>query len=39
MNRWTGTGHLTKDRKFLEIESATAICTRPRARGLPRDLA
>jgi hypothetical protein len=38
MNRWTGTGHLTKDRKFLETESATAICTRPRARGLPRDL-
>ena len=38
MNRCTGSGHLTKDRKFLETESATASCTRPRARGLPRDL-
>ena len=27
MNRWTGTGHLTKDPKFLEAESGTAICT------------
>src|SRR3954465_11241054 len=27
MNRWTGTGHLTKDPKFLETESRTAICT------------
>ena len=27
MNRWTGTGHLTKDPKFLETESGTAICT------------
>src|SRR3954465_8901915 len=27
MNRWTGTGHLTKDPKFLETEGGTAICT------------
>src|SRR5215207_9695453 len=27
MNRWTGTGHLTEDPKFLETESGTAICT------------
>ena len=27
MNRWTGTGHLTKDPKFLETETGTAICT------------
>ena len=27
MNRWTGTGHLTKDPKFLETESGTSICT------------
>src|SRR4051812_6783265 len=27
MNRWTGTGHLTKDPKFLESENGTAICT------------
>ena len=27
MNRWTATGHLTKDPKFLETESGTAICT------------
>ena len=27
MNRWIGTGHLTKDPKFLETESGTAICT------------
>ena len=27
MNRWTGTGHLTKDPKFLETESGTTICT------------
>src|SRR5215211_7854434 len=27
MNRWTGTGHLTRDPKFLETESGTAICT------------
>jgi single-strand DNA-binding protein len=27
MNRWTGTGHLTKDPKFLETEDGTAICT------------
>jgi len=27
MNRWTGTGHLTKDPMFLETESGTAICT------------
>ena len=27
MNRWTGTGHLTKDPKFLETENGTAICT------------
>lgn len=27
MNRLTGTGHLTKDPKFLETESGTAICT------------
>jgi single-strand DNA-binding protein len=27
MNRWTGTGHLTKDPKFLETDSGTAICT------------
>jgi single-strand DNA-binding protein len=27
MNRWTGTGHLTKDPKFLETESGKAICT------------
>src|SRR5215213_11062541 len=27
MNRWSGTGHLTKDPKFLETESGTAICT------------
>jgi single-strand DNA-binding protein len=26
-NRWTGTGHLTKDPKFLETENGTAICT------------
>jgi len=27
MNRWTGTGHLTKDPKFLETENGTSICT------------
>ena len=27
MNRWTGTGHLTKDPKFLETGNGTAICT------------
>jgi single-strand DNA-binding protein len=27
MNRWTGTGHLTKDPKFLETANGTAICT------------
>jgi single-strand DNA-binding protein len=27
MNRFTGTGHLTKDPKFLETDSGTAICT------------
>jgi single-stranded DNA-binding protein len=27
MNRWTGTGHLTKDPKFLETENGTEICT------------
>ena len=27
MNRWTGTGHLTKDPKFLETDSGRAICT------------
>ena len=27
MNRWTGTGHLTKDPKFLETDTGTAICT------------
>jgi single-strand DNA-binding protein len=27
MNRWTGTGHLTKDPRFLETEDGTAICT------------
>src|SRR3954464_13804620 len=27
MNRWTGTGNLTKDPKFLETDSGTAICT------------
>jgi single-strand DNA-binding protein len=26
MNRWTGTGHLTKDPKFLESNGGTAIC-------------
>jgi single-strand DNA-binding protein len=26
MNRWTGTGHLIKDPKFLETENGTAIC-------------
>jgi single-strand DNA-binding protein len=27
MNRWTGTGHLTKDPKFLETDTGTALCT------------
>ena len=27
MNRWTGTGHLTKDPTFLETDGGTAICT------------
>jgi single-strand DNA-binding protein len=27
MNRWTGTGHLTKDPKLLETDGGTAICT------------
>src|SRR3954464_3228768 len=27
MNRRTGTGHLTKDPKFLETDSGKAICT------------
>ena len=27
MNRWTGTGHLTKDPKLLETAGGTAICT------------
>ena len=27
MNRWTGTGHLTKDPKFLETDSGKAVCT------------
>ena len=27
MNRWTGTGHLTRDPKLLETDSGTAICT------------
>ena len=27
MNRWTGTGHLTKDPKLLESDGGTAICT------------
>lgn len=26
MNRWTGTGHLTKDPKLLETDNGTAIC-------------
>ena len=26
MNRWTGTGHLPKDPKFLETNGGTAIC-------------
>lgn len=26
MNRWTGTGHLTKDPQFLETNGGTAIC-------------
>ena len=27
MNRWTGTGHLTRDPKFLETDGGTKICT------------
>jgi single-strand DNA-binding protein len=27
MNRWTGTGHLTKDPKLLETTGGTAICS------------
>ena len=27
MNRWTGTGHLTKDPKLLETGNGTAICS------------
>ena len=27
MNRWTGTGHLTKDPKLLETNGGTTICT------------
>jgi len=27
MNRWTATGHLTKDPKLLESDNGTAICT------------
>jgi single-strand DNA-binding protein len=27
VNRWTGTGHLTKDPRFLETDGGTAICT------------
>lgn len=27
MNRWTGTGHLTKDPKLLETSNGTSICT------------
>ena len=27
MNRWTGTGHLTRDPKLLESDGGTAICT------------
>jgi single-strand DNA-binding protein len=27
MSRWTGTGDLTKDPRFMETESGTAICT------------
>jgi single-strand DNA-binding protein len=27
MNRWTGTGHLTKDPKLLETDGGTTICT------------
>ena len=27
MNRWTGTGHLTKDPRLLETDGGTAICT------------
>jgi single-strand DNA-binding protein len=27
MNRWTGTGHLTRDPKLLETDGGTAICT------------
>jgi single-strand DNA-binding protein len=27
MNRWTGTGRLTKDPKLLETDNGTAICT------------
>lgn len=27
MNRWTGTGHLTKDPRFVETDGGTAICT------------
>ena len=27
MNRFTGTGHLTKHPKFLETDSGTALCT------------
>ena len=27
MNRWTGTGYLTKDPKLLETDGGTAICT------------
>lgn len=27
LNRWTGTGHLTRDPKFFETDGGTAICT------------
>ena len=33
MNRWTGTGHLTKDPKLLETDGGTAICTLRSAPG------
>jgi len=27
MNRWTGTGHITKSPRLLETDNGTAICT------------
>jgi hypothetical protein len=44
MNRWTGTGHLTKDPKLLETDGGTAICTlrvavkRAGEQGIEREL-